>query len=116
MKLGQDNIFTSVSLSTEGGLPQCMLGCTNPPGRQTPLWQADPPAGRPPGRQTPPLRGRQTPTGRQNPPWQADPPAGRPPARKVNARPVHILLECILVQDGFMTNVRVYYIGIATAL
>ena len=87
-----------------------------------PPWQADPPlAGRPSGRQTP-RQADPTPPWQADPHWQAEPPlAGRPPRQadppcKVNARPVHILLECILVQDGFMMNVRVYYIGIATAL
>ena len=57
-KLGQGNIFTSVCLSTGGGLPQCMLGCTTPgpdtPWEQTPLGSRHPPGTRPPRTRHPP--------------------------------------------------------------
>ena len=75
-KLGQGNIFTSVCLSTGGGLPQCMLGC-HPPGPGTP-----PPL---PGSRHPPPRPG-TPPDQAHPPWEQTPldqtsprPRSRPP-------------------------------------
>ena len=67
--------------------------------------------GEPPGRENPPPRQGEPPSpGRENPPPRAGrapleaepPPAGRTPTgsrlqHTVNERPVHILLECILV-------------------
>ena len=114
---GQGNIFTPVCHSVHGGVP----GQAPPPGRQAPLQADTPPPGRhPPSRQAPPLQagtppsrqahpppGRHPPS-RQAPPFQADTPlslqadtpplqADTPPRDTVNARPVRILLECILV-------------------
>ena len=82
---GQGNIFTGVCLSTGGG-----------PGQVPPLQAGTPPPGRhPPSRQAPPPPGRHPPS-RQAPP---------PPPDTVNARPVRILLECILVVN-FKTCLR----------
>ena len=105
-------MFLQVSVCPQGGggcLPQCMLGCQNPPlgpGRppqnqaDTPLDQADPPG-----------PGRHPPGTRQTPPQdQWDPPStgtGRPPPpgsrlqHTVYERLVRILLECILVNADF---------------
>ena len=59
-----------------------------PPGADTPLG-ADPQEQTPPRADIPPL-GADTPLG-------ADPPTGSRLRHTVNERPVHILLECILV-------------------
>ena len=80
-----------------GCLPQCMLGCHNPPGWRAPPDEAD----QPPQNGEPP-RTRQTPPGMENPPDQADPPGMENPPRSrlqhtVYERPVCILLECIIV-------------------
>ena len=108
-------LYLFVILFTGGGvLPQCMLGYHNPP-----QDQADPPGSDPPGtRQTPPGSDppgtRQTPRIRHHPPpqdqadptpsgsdttpsWQTLPPPGCRLQHTVYERPVHILLECILV-------------------
>ena len=63
-KLGQGNVFTGVcdSVHRGGCLPQCMLGCQHPPGRQTPPGADTPP---PPPDQTPP---------RAATPWTRHPP------------------------------------------
>ena len=112
-------IFLQASVCPQGGRGVCLSACwdippgpgrppkTRPPGSRHPPDQADPP-----GADTP--RTRQIPW-EQTPPDQADPPRadtpqsrhpprpGRPPPpgsrlqHTVNARPVRILLECILV-------------------
>ena len=77
---GQGNVFTGVCLSTGGGrcLPQCMLGCHNPPPPDggTPRDGEPPPRG--PGR---PPRWRNPPDGEPPPPGPGRPPRGpgRPP-------------------------------------
>ena len=109
---------------TPGGVPGQAppLHGRHPPSRQAPPLAGTPPgrhpplAGTPPGRHPPLLPGRHPPPGQAPPPpWQAPPPrqappplAGTPPRQApppgrhpppdtVNARPVRILLECILV-------------------
>ena len=72
----------SVILSTGGCLPQCMLGYHPPWSRHLPRRR------HPPSEQTPP--------GTRPPPDQT-PPESRLRHNTVNERPVHILLECILV-------------------
>ena len=84
---------TCLSFRSQGGVP----GQVRPPG-QVPPWQVHPPSMYPPPGQVPPRQvhppGRYTPT-----PGNCSPP-GRytsPPHPMVSARPVRILLECILV-------------------
>ena len=77
-KLGQGNIFTSVCLSTGGGV--CLSAC----------WDTHPPRGRHPPRTRHPL-------GSQTPPRREQTPLGSRLQHTVNERPVRILLECILV-------------------
>ena len=125
MKLGQDNIFTSVCLSI-GGRGVCLSACWDipnppwrrqPPGPGTPLEQTPP--DHTPRKQTPP-HGADTPPGSSHPPRPDTPPGSSHPPRPdtppgsshpprpdtppgsrlqhtVNERPVCILLECILV-------------------
>ena len=84
-----------VILSTGGGACSKFSGGAwsgTPPGRHPP-WQA-PPGRHPPGR---------------HPPWQAPPlwqapPRRHPPWDTVKARPVRILLECILVLTYFLIS------------
>ena len=69
--------------------------------RRTPPDQTDPPW----TKETPPDQA-DPPRTKENPPGRENPPAGRtPPGRRlqhtVNERPVHILLECILVMTYF---------------
>ena len=103
-KLGQGNVFTGVCDSVHrGGLPQCMLGYHHPPEQTTPPGPdppgADTPRSRHPQDQSPPPW-EQTPL-EQTPPLGADPPPGSRLRHTVNERPVHILLECILVAKRF---------------
>ena len=104
MKLGQGNIFTSVcqEFCPQGGLPQCMLGY--PPNQaHTPPQSRPHRPGTPPGADPPPRA--DTPH-----PWEHTPPQSRhtlPGSRlqhTVNERPVHILLECILVCVYFLNK------------
>ena len=107
---GQGNIFTPVchSFCSQGGV--CLSACwdtttPHPPG-------ADPPGSRPPWEQTPPHPRDQNPPG-PDPPG-ADTPRDQTPApvsrlqHTVNERPVHILLECILVFNYFRAGSRDY--------
>ena len=124
-KLSQGNIFTSVCLSTGGGLLQCMLVYTPKEQEQTPPGGRHPPlplGGRHPPEQTPPRSrhppradtppGSRPPPGADtHPPWSRHPPeqtphppGSRPPPppegrlqHMVYERPVRILLEYILV-------------------
>ena len=67
---GQGNIFTPVCHSVHrGGLTQCMLGCHQPPTKETP-----------PGRRHPPLP-RRTPPPRRDPPGRRHPPAKETPCQ-----------------------------------
>ena len=99
-KFGQGYIFTGVCHSVNRGGPgQVAPPRQAPPlpGRHPPLQAGTPPPGRhPPSRQAPPLQAGTPPPGR-HPPLQA----GTPPRDTVNARPVRILLECILVYSIF---------------
>ena len=103
---GQGYVFTRVCDSVHRGVSG-----------EPPLDQADPPGpGRPPpGPGRPPLAGRSPPGPRRippgprrTPPDQGEPPrtketpAGRRLKHTVNERPVHILLECILVHNAFL--------------
>ena len=90
------------------------------PPHQTPPWtrQVPPREQTPPPDQTPP--GPDTPPGSRHPPEPDTPPLGSSRVRNtVNARPVRILLECILVeiiillnytacQSGIMDKIEVY--------
>ena len=86
-----------------GCLPQCMLGYTHPPSRQTPpldladtpqTWQTPPGPGRhtptPRTWQTPPRPGRHTPPDQADPSsqtWQTPPPRpGRHPPQEADSR------------------------------
>ena len=88
-----------VILSTGGG--GCLLQISGGGPGQVPPRQAPPPGTHPPWQAPPPGR---HPPGR-HPPWQAPPPGRHPPRQApppppdtVKARPVRILLECILVK------------------
>ena len=121
-KLGQGNVFTGVCDCVHRGvgcLPQCMLGCQNPPREQTPHppWEQTPPGADTPPDQAPQTRHpprpgipptRHTIFWTRCPPDQAHHPpppqtSAQPPASEadyqhmVNEWPVRILLECILV-------------------
>ena len=118
-----------VILFTGGCLHQCMLGCHTPradtpqtrhpaPRSRHPLGADTPPPhpgsrhplSRHPPEQTPPQSRHlqpdppeQTPQD-QKPPLGADTPPGSRLWHTVNERPVHILLECILVQNIFQKS------------
>ena len=99
--------FTGVCLSTGGGLPQCMLGCspqtrhTHP--RSRPPHQAPPGADTPPEQTHPGSRPPRSRHPRTDPPRRSrHPPGADPPEQSmlgdtVNERAVRILLECNLV-------------------
>ena len=101
-KSGQGNIFTSVcqEFCPQGGEEGvCLSACwdTHPP-EQTPPGSRhpNPPGRRPPPDQAPP-RSRHPPRTRHPPQQETRPPLVRRLQHTVNERPVHILLECILV-------------------
>ena len=90
-------MFLQVCVCPQGGggcLPQCMLGCHTPP----PGWR-NPPRWRAPRWRNPPDGG--TPPDGEPPGWRTPPDGELPPGSRlqhtVYERPVHILLECILV-------------------
>ena len=98
MKLGQDNIFTGVCLSTGGEGVSASVHAGIYPWEQKPPQSRHPPWGRPP-QSRPPLE--QTPQ-EQTPPEQTPPRPDPPPGSSrlqhtVKERPVCIILECILV-------------------
>ena len=97
-------LHVSVILSTEGGGLQGEAPWTGrPPDQADPPWAGKPPPrpGRPPGPGRPPQTG-QTPRAGRTPPDHADPPPGSRLQNTVYERPVHILLECILVMWAFI--------------
>ena len=120
-KLGQGNIFTSVCLSMGGGVSASVhAGIPIPPDQahapqeQTPLQTrhttprpgTPPPRSRHPPEQTPPRSRHPL---EQTPPWSRHPLEQTPPPRSrlqhmVNERLVHILLECILVNESRLRN------------
>ena len=96
----------------EGGRGVCLSACWDtpqppPPGADTPQDQA-PPRADTPGADTPPQEQTtprdQAPPQEQTPRDQAPPPGSRL-QHMVNERPVRILLECILVDLKFPTDV-----------
>ena len=122
---GQGNVFIGVCLSTGGRVSASVhAGMPEPP--PIPRDQADPSPGpgRPPTRQTPrglgrppqtrqtPLDQADTPLDQADPQDQADPPPGSRLQHTVYERPVHILLECILVSiavaitNGYWTHLQ----------
>ena len=91
---GQGYVFTRVCDSVQGGSP-----CKETPWEGGTPWQGDhpPKGGTPPEGGTPPAR---RPLGRRHPLTRRSPSKETPP-HKVNERPVHILLECILVEINY---------------
>ena len=106
---GQGNVFTGVCLST-GGEGVCLSACwdvmTPPgPGRPPRIRHTHPPW----TRQTPPDQAYTPPLDQADtPPWirQRAPPPGSRLQHTVYERPVHILLECILVFEYFRISGR----------
>ena len=108
-----------VILFTGGGL-SASVHAGIPPLPRRPPCQGDPPPRRPPKKEAPPKK--ETLPRRRHPPRRHHPEGGTPPPRRrhpprrrfpprsrlrhtVNEWPVRILLECILVEHGFMMTV-----------